>query len=656
AQYLSHVQSDRLAARLRRLGYNAVRFHHYESELVDRSQETSTRLNPQALDQLDYLFAALKKNGIYVTTDLFVSRPIFAREVWEDAEGDIGMDEFKMAVPVNERAFANYKTFSVALLSHKNPYTGLRWGEDPTLAWLHLINEGNPGNFIGSLSAPLKEDYARAWNRWLALKFPTRPALTRFLGSLRDGEDPAQGTVPMPTGDAFPYWLPFNIFLADNQQAFFERTHAFLRRELNCRALLSNMNAWTNPVQIQAVRRAFDYVDDHFYVDHPEFIERPWQLPSRCSNNSPVAEGAPGGRPSAFLRLMDKPFTESEFNYSGPSRFRSVGGILTGALGALQDWSVIWRFAYSHNRENLFAPAPAGYFDMASDPLNQAADRASICLFRRGDLKAAPHAVAIAMSPKDALGSPKSARGAVPSWHGLALVTRVGSVITDQPGNAGGADLMLPLGWAIPQEGWKGAVPGLDPYAPDTGDRVLAEMRRRGWVSRANPTDMKASRFQSETGELTVDGPADILTLNTARTCGGYAPAGRSVRTRPATIKIEETDATVWVSSLDEAPIASSRRLLITHLTDLQNSNARFADKARKILLDWGELPHLVKSGKATVTLRLEHPEKAAVWGLETDGTRAEQIPARVQKGALVIPLDIDRGGKARMLYEVAVR
>ncbi|MCC6444390.1 MAG: hypothetical protein IT210_13175, partial [Armatimonadetes bacterium] len=42
AQYLSHVQSDRLAARLRRLGYNAVRFHHYESELVDRSQETST--------------------------------------------------------------------------------------------------------------------------------------------------------------------------------------------------------------------------------------------------------------------------------------------------------------------------------------------------------------------------------------------------------------------------------------------------------------------------------------------------------------------------------------------------------------------------------------------------------------------------------------
>ena len=57
------------------------------------------------------------------------------------------------------------------------------------------------------------------------------------------------------------------------------------------------------------------------------------------------------------MRLLDKPFTCSEYNYSGPGRFRGVGGILTGCLGALQGWSVIWRFPYSHSQGALAAPA-----------------------------------------------------------------------------------------------------------------------------------------------------------------------------------------------------------------------------------------------------------------------------------------------------------
>ena len=57
AHYITHEQSDRLAERLVRLGYNAVRLHHYEGELTEPQRER-TRLNPQKLDQLDYLVAA----------------------------------------------------------------------------------------------------------------------------------------------------------------------------------------------------------------------------------------------------------------------------------------------------------------------------------------------------------------------------------------------------------------------------------------------------------------------------------------------------------------------------------------------------------------------------------------------------------------------
>ena len=57
-------------------------------------------------------------------------------------------------------------------------------------------------------------------------------------------------------------------------------------------------------------------------------------------------------------------------------------------MGALQDWGAIWRFAYGHGREELFQPERMDYFNMVSDPLSQAAERASICLFLRGDISA----------------------------------------------------------------------------------------------------------------------------------------------------------------------------------------------------------------------------------------------------------------------------
>ena len=97
AHYITHDQSDQLAERLARLGYNTVRLHHYESELTDRSPDR-TQLNAEKLDQLDYLIAAFIKRGIYVTTDLFVSRPVDIARLAPDFAGSRGnaMNSFKV--------------------------------------------------------------------------------------------------------------------------------------------------------------------------------------------------------------------------------------------------------------------------------------------------------------------------------------------------------------------------------------------------------------------------------------------------------------------------------------------------------------------------------------------------------------------------------
>ncbi len=130
-QYMTHEEADRLADRFARLGYNAVRIHHYEGELTQGKK--SIELNAEKIEKLDYLFAALGKRGIYITTDLFVSRPIQNKDIGSDKPGNVGMDEFKITIPVRPAAYENWKAFATSLLQHVNTYTGKRYADDRRL-------------------------------------------------------------------------------------------------------------------------------------------------------------------------------------------------------------------------------------------------------------------------------------------------------------------------------------------------------------------------------------------------------------------------------------------------------------------------------------------------------------------------------------------
>lgn len=657
AHYLSQVEADRLADRLVRLGYNALRIHHYERDLV-RGQTNSTLLNPEKMDQFDYLMAALIRRGIYLTTDLYVSRSVPYREIGIDREGAIPMDTFKILVPVHEGAYENWKQFTRSFLGHVNPYTQRRYANEPALAWLAMINEGNFGNFFKDIKTI--PEWKQAWNRWLVKRYSNRQALDAAWGpELKENENPDRQTVALPEqlqADGLRA-RDCIVFLADTEREMVQRMTAFLRNELGCRALISNASSWTRFTTDQSARAVYDYVDDHFYVDHPQFLEGSWRLPSRCPNTSPLAEGAAGGRAITFTRLFDKPFTCTEYNYSGPGRFRGVGGILTGAMGALQGWGAIWRFAYSHNREGMFTPSRMGYFDMASDPLSQAAERASICLFLRGDLRPAPHNIALVMTEADLARPAARIPTLAPKWHWLAWLTRIGTQVVPSPQYPGPHTFLLPLNWQTPVSAYpENQVLPLSPYTVEN-DRVVAALKERNLFKPDGVPDPARKFFRSETGEVTIDGPRDQLVLDTPRTAGGYAPASQTVETGAVRISMIGNDATVWVSALDHKPIPQSRRLLVTHLTDLQNTEIKYAEPERKTLLDWGRLPHLVRAGKAEIMLRLESPRSYRVWALAPSGKRLAEVQARADDNALRFTADVagDRAAGARMLYEVGM-
>ncbi|OGV62620.1 MAG: hypothetical protein A2283_13615 [Lentisphaerae bacterium RIFOXYA12_FULL_48_11] len=643
ALYLSHEQADQLADRLARLGYNTVRVHHYEGELC-KGQKDSLTFNPEKIDQLDYFLAACFKRGIYVTTDLFVSRPVPRAEIGLTGGGNVAMDEYKDLVPAHEKAFENWKAFSRNLLTHVNPYTQRSYANEPGLAWIALINEGNLGNFFSKLkNVP---EWNVAWNKWLAGRYADREALAKEWGrELKEGEDFTKGNVPMPSSlyDKNVRVRDAIAFLSWMEKDFFRRASDFLKKELGVKALLTNMSCWTNHATDQDARSTFDFVDDHFYVDHPHFIEHPWRLPSRCDNNSPIAGGATGGRHCSFTRLLGKPFTITEYNYSAPGRFRGVGGILTGTLGALQDWDGIWRFGYSHSRDNIFKASAMNYFDMATDPLGQAAERASMCLFLRGDIQPAPDLYVVNLNTEKISRQPKIPNLA-PNWHWMAWLARIGTKCTtgetephtvEFQGGAGKAETLA----------------NVDPYKAD----ATTLLRK---LSQGNASDPAKKIFCSVNGEVTIDAQKDTLLLDTGRTAGGYAPAGQKIMTRNGVeITVQDADATVWVSSLDDKVIVDSKHLLITHLTDCQNTEIKYAEKSRKTLLAWGRTPHLIRAGKAEVRVKLKNAEDMKVYALATSGKRLGNVPCKVDGSSLVFTADVAGAAKdqtAVMCYEIA--
>ena len=108
----------------------------------------------------------------------------------------------------------------------------------------------------------------------------------------------------------------------------------------------------------------------------------------------------------------------------------------------------------------------------------------------------------------------------------------------------------------------------------------------------------------------------------------------------------------MWVSSVDGNDIAHSRRLVLTHLTDVQNTDITYGDDTLKTVLKWGNLPHLMRTGRAYVRMRLA-PGSFAVHALAPDGSRVRAVPCSVSGGALSFTADVAASSEATWLYEI---
>ncbi len=601
-----------LAKTLARVGYNAVRIHHHDGYCVAKDDPTAMRLEETMMRRMDWLVAACSEEGLYISTDLFVSRTnrgIAWRAVGVDRDGNLSPADMKKCAPIHEGVFSNYVAFASNWLCRVNASTGRRYADEPALAWINLINEGDLDE-----GASARPGYQEAWEKWLA-----------------EGEwEGLPGTIPNGLGKN-RHGRAYLLFLRDVEARFVARMRDVLRG-IGCRALVSDMNdAWGCTAAFQKVRgEALDYVDSHCYVDHPAFLETAWRLPSWCPNENPFKGEAQGAAAVSALRVFGKPFTVSEWDFCGPGRYRSVGALATGAEAALQDWAGLWRFEWSGETHAAHRPGtlPVRFFDVSHDPLKLASERAGVCLFLRRDLEPLEAAYAVAL-PEGKLSTPDALIGASArvDWTAAAWRARIGCAV----------------GRAVPGEPFLSAGDFDEAFAK-SADEVLEDL---GGC---------ASTREDQAG-VSIDRAQGVLRVATPRTCAVFAEGGTHAA-GALRVEIGGAPATVFATSLDGEPLANSSRMLVTHLTDVQNAGSRYADAAMTVLLDRGRLPYLMRAGEAEIELPcVGNPAEWRVWALSPSGVRVAEIPFRVEDGVLRFTADTARDpAEATFLYEVVRR
>jgi hypothetical protein len=167
------ASAPKVAAHLRKLGFNVVRFHFMDvgpaPEGIFRADRTS--LDPGQLDRLDFFVARLKDNGIYSNLNLHVGRR------YPGTEGEAArrfvtgkvLDRFYPPFIEIQRRYAR------ALLSHTNPYTGRAYAREPAVLCVEINNENTLLPFWGGNVEDLPEPFAgelnRQWRDWLARRY-----------------------------------------------------------------------------------------------------------------------------------------------------------------------------------------------------------------------------------------------------------------------------------------------------------------------------------------------------------------------------------------------------------------------------------------------------------------------------------------------------
>ncbi len=615
----------RLAARLAKYGVNLLRIHAIDGQwgpLIDRSRPDSRHFDPAALDRLDFFFAELKKRGIYVYFDGLDYRQ------FKDGDGVKDASQFehgwrhsiKGARCFNARLIELQKEFDAKFFTHYNPYTKLRYVDDPAVAVVEITNENSVFYFQNTeLTLPCyRVELEARWNDWLRQQYGDRRSLARAWTNIQGEcallaeEDPARGNVVLPL--KFLYQKPEGVdfagprsparvnamvrFLFEIERSYYRQMSDHLRA-IGVRVPITGTNQTFCPASNYA-DAACDFMSRNNYWQHPNVHATPFfTFHNRAVMDSDLAKVDNPITEVASSSVAGKPLIVPEFNFPWPNEYRSECLLLMTAYACLQDWDGLLFFAYDPEQQTL------SWFGNQSDPVRWGEYPAAALMFHRHDVETARRTVHVGYSEAEVFKAGPNHRGREFSpYRDLVYVSQVRNVYGGQkPSGKGEA------------------------------------IRGAGYRPAASATAPAASKRVSDTGQLAIDPVEGLFTLDTPRTKGAAGFLRKAGRIGLPGLKIRSTSpfAAVVVTSLDHAPIASARRLLLTAVGRAENTGQAFAGGKRTVP-ERGRLPVLAEPVRAEVAIDVAGP--AEVYALDETGKRRQRVPAVQEGRTLEVKLD----------------
>jgi len=497
---------QRQAKRISAMGFNLVRLHHHDSGWVKPNifARDSRRLRKESLDSLDWWIKCLSDEGIYVWLDLHVGR-VFLEDDGIGGFGELPKGDGRGFNYVSPRITTLMNEFASAYLDRTNKHSGRTIANDPAIAMVQITNENDITHHFGTLMDPGSER-------------PVHEALFRA----RIEAFATKAGVPLAA--ALQPWKPgpAKLALADIEHKWSRAAIAHLRK-IGVRAPISTTSMWGDEAMYSMPSlMAGDVIDVHSYGNPDSLSTNPHIEPNFIS----VA---------GMAAVLGKPHTASEFSVPPPAPDRFVGPTYMAAIAAFQSWDAPLLFAYAHE---VRKPQAASRFSVWIDPSLIGPVPAAAVLFRRQDVAPATKRIVIAPTANQVFGEARNVLNSAALRTGLEQ-SQVVIALPDAP----------ELSW-------------------DSKPNLDAETKKGATIITNLDQDLlpkDSTKVVSDTGEITrefVEGRLIVATPRSQIASGQIG--GTKIELRDGWVELENPGATFALTALDDEPIATSKRILVT--------------------------------------------------------------------------------------------
>ncbi len=600
ACFPEHDYSPKVARRLAQAGCNIVRFHQLDAEFdtpniyayTKGKRVDSTRaFDPTSMDRLDYLIYCLKEEGIYCYLDMCTYRHY--KEKDEVVGYELLRDNARPWSIIDPHLIELQKEQATAFWTHYNPYTKLKYADDPVFVLTEITNECDIFNDSNKDKADTRaipyyeNEFRMFFKEWLE----------------ENGKEYDWEHCDLYTFD--PELIDFKIYIQDK---FFCEMHKAMR-DAGCKIPITGTN-WTKSMGNVNSHKNMDFTDSHHY-----FYDWHWGNTERVCKHKAISE-APYVFPNlARMKIANKPFFCSEWDVPWPNSYRAEGPIYYAALGALQGWSGFTIHTYSYgtrlSTHDILGkeqsspvggvPYREGIFSTWNDPAKFGLFYHSALMLRRGDISPADKKIAVNSSVYSKMTCKSFQTGL--EKHFLANVF----------------DNKLPEGYdelideqdVIPSEE-KGIL------ASDNGQWVRDIPKKLGMV--------KSERTKIAFGSLSRGGAAASTKI----------VAASPIDLGDVVINANTDFGVIALSSLTDDPITSSKNILISAIGRARNTGAQFdGDK----MIDRGTSPITAEVIQATISIKTDIGDKLKVWGVNAEGFYAGCMASNYEDGVFTFTI-----------------